>query len=105
MTLINTGHSRYPHTVRVEKAKQFIFDAIRPLLASQGTMLKNRTPYQPQENARAERIKLELLNGVKAALKTSNLPFVLWEDALKDSVFKYNTMQHAATGQCICQLH
>eukprot|EP00177_Eucheuma_denticulatum_P002953 GFKZ01005306.1.p1 GENE.GFKZ01005306.1~~GFKZ01005306.1.p1 ORF type:complete len:216 (+),score=1.44 GFKZ01005306.1:342-989(+) len=40
----------------------------------QGATLKIRTGYVPQENSRAERIKLTLMNATRAAVATENLP-------------------------------
>lgn len=99
MAVINTLNGAPPHTVRADSAKEFTTNNLIKLHQLNGTTLKTRTPYQPQENSRAERIILTLMNPTRAALQTANLPDDFWEDALTDATYKYNRMLLSTTGK------
>lgn len=59
--------------------------------------LKPTTPHTPQENSKAERVNHTLASRTRSSLAHSNLPPILWEYALLDTVDKYNETYHYST--------
>lgn len=54
------------------------------------------TPHHPQENAVVEQFNRKLMESVRALLHTVQLPLEYWEDAVRDTIFKYNVLHHSS---------
>ena len=72
---------------------------VEPRITDLGITYENYTPHQPQENSIAEDINQTLMNAASANLHHANHPETYWEDAVRDTEYKYNTIPHRVTGQ------
>jgi len=59
-------------------------------LASKGIITRYSSPYTPEQNGAAEIINRVILNKVRALLLTSNLPKLIWGEAMLTAVYLYN---------------
>ncbi|RYE04909.1 MAG: hypothetical protein EOP33_08175, partial [Rickettsiaceae bacterium] len=59
-------------------------------LVSKGIKTRFSAPYTPEQNGAAEIINRVILNKVRALLITSNLPKLIWGEAILAAVYLYN---------------
>ena len=90
--------------LRSDNAKEYTSQAMKAMYAKYGLTLHLRTPHQPQENEIAERLNRTIMESVRALLHTAGLSDKYWEDAARDTIFKYNLMHHATINTSPYQL-
>eukprot|EP00178_Gracilaria_changii_P023027 TRINITY_DN68_c0_g1_i13.p1 TRINITY_DN68_c0_g1~~TRINITY_DN68_c0_g1_i13.p1 ORF type:complete len:1094 (-),score=78.92 TRINITY_DN68_c0_g1_i13:769-4050(-) len=88
---------RHPlHHFRTDNAKEYLSAHMQTIYDKYKVQHHTTTPHQPQENSIAERFNRTIMNSVRALLTTAQLGAEYWEDAAKDTIFKYNIMHHSA---------
>lgn len=86
-----------PHILRTDKAKEYTSKLAKDIYRIHGIQFTTIIPHSPQQNSIAERINNTLMAAARASLKHSELPNAYWEDAVRDSVYKYNLTVHSTT--------
>lgn len=69
---------------------KFKSKALEAYLVKKGIIVRYSAPYTPEQNGAAEIINRVLLNKVRALLNTSNLPKIVWGEALLTACYLYN---------------
>lgn len=83
--------------LRSDNAKEYTSHTMQDIYRQYGITHHLRTPHQPQESGIAERLNRTIMEAVRALLHTAKLDDTHWEDAARDTIFKYNLMHHATT--------
>jgi hypothetical protein len=68
--------------VRMDNGKEYINDYLGGFFKSKGIQPQTTVPYTPQQNGKAERLNLTLLDKVRAMLADADLPKELWGEAV-----------------------
>ena len=68
--------------VRTDNGKEYINDYLGSYFKSKGIQPQTTVPYTPQQNGKAERLNMTLLDKVRAMLADSGLPQELWGEAV-----------------------
>ena len=83
--------------LRSDNANEYTSRIMTQIYDKYGITHHLHTPHQPQENGIAERLNRTIMESVRALLHTAKLDDTYWEDAARDTIFKYNLMHHAST--------
>ncbi|SDA03806.1 BZ3501_MvSof-1269-A2-R1_C30g00077 [Microbotryum saponariae] len=81
-------HSRAP--------KEYRSNAFTEFCKSKGIRRQYSIPYTPQQNGRAERVNLSIVEGVLALLADARLPATFWDEAAAYFVYCKNRCSHSA---------
>eukprot|EP00737_Agarophyton_chilense_P000081 gb/GEZJ01000098.1/.p1 GENE.gb/GEZJ01000098.1/~~gb/GEZJ01000098.1/.p1 ORF type:complete len:345 (-),score=17.43 gb/GEZJ01000098.1/:7035-8069(-) len=105
-TLHHLKHKmQHPLTdIRSDNAKEYTIAAMQDIYTEHSLQHHLSTPHQPQENSIAERLNITIMKSARALLSTAQLHHTYWEDAARDTVFKYNLLHHATTETSSYQL-
>ncbi|SGY38274.1 BQ5605_C003g01990 [Microbotryum silenes-dioicae] len=77
--------------------KSDVFPTFQTWLAEvEGIRRQYSIPYTPQQNGRAERVNLSIVEGVLALLADSHLPATFWDEAAAYFVYCKNRCSHSA---------
>ena len=79
---------------RNDNAKEYLSSTMKSIYSRHHVTHHLRTPHQPQENSIAERINRTIMESARALLRTARLDERYWEDAARDTLFKYNLLHH-----------
>ncbi|SGY18614.1 BQ5605_C014g07413 [Microbotryum silenes-dioicae] len=71
-------------------------NAFTEFCKSRGIRRQYSIPYTPQQNGRAERVNLSIVEGVLALLADSHLPATFWDEAAAYFVYCKNRCSHSA---------
>eukprot|EP00737_Agarophyton_chilense_P004491 gb/GEZJ01005685.1/.p1 GENE.gb/GEZJ01005685.1/~~gb/GEZJ01005685.1/.p1 ORF type:complete len:172 (-),score=9.74 gb/GEZJ01005685.1/:89-604(-) len=77
-----------------DNANEYLSQQIQDIYHKHSVHHHLRTPHQPQENGIAERLNRTIMDSVRAILTTAGLDDTQWEDAARDTIFKYNLIHH-----------
>lgn len=75
-----------------DNAQEYVSKEMNEILNDFNIQHHPTTPYSAQENGIAERINQTVLNAIRAALFTADLPPAYWHYAMYDVVDKYNML-------------
>lgn len=87
-----------PRIFVTDNAKEYVSSKMMEVLNSFNTQHYPTTPFSAQENSIAERLKQTVMNAIRAALYTADLPPQYWSFALIDVIGKYNQLIHSSIG-------
>lgn len=76
--------------VRTDNGKEYINDYLGGYFKSKGIQPQTTVPYTPQQNGKAERLNMTLLDKVRAMLADSGLPQELWGEAVTTANYLRN---------------
>ena len=96
---LNKGPYPNPSTIHTDNAKEYLESHTKEVHKIKCVQHTATVPYTLQENGIAERVNRTITNAARASLHHSGLLYYHWEDAIKDSVFKYNHTLHLSTGE------
>jgi len=91
---LKTG--RHLSTLRSDGGGEFFNQRLEEYFKSNGTVQQSSTPYNPQQNGRAERPNRTVLEGIRAMLLDANLPWEYWAFAAECFVYLKNRSPHNA---------
>jgi len=91
---IKTG--RHLGMIRSDNGGEFINSNLEEYFHSNGTTQQTSTPYNPQQNGRAERPNRTVLEGISSMLLDAKLPWEYWALAAECFVYLKNRSPHAA---------
>ena len=91
---IRTKHHKPLQHFRTDNAKEYVSTRITDIYKNHNVTHHLRTPHQPQENSIAERINRTIMESARALLSAAKLSDQYWEDAARDTIFKYNLLHH-----------
>ena len=89
---IKTG--RHLGTFRSDNGGEFVNAGLDEYFRSNGTVQQLSTPYNPQQNGRAERPNRTILEGISAMLLDAALPWEYWAFAAECFVYLKNRSPH-----------
>ena len=98
VAIVRRLYGKTPHVITTDNAKEYVSSAAQHFHAQEGITLRPTVPYTPHENSLAERFNGTLLAAVRSTLHHAKLPDEYWEDAARDTIFKYNITRHNSTG-------
>lgn len=76
--------------IRTDNGSEFIDREFSAWLRERGIVHELSAPYEPQQNGMVERLNKTLMEGTRALLIGSELPHVLWGEALRTTAFVKN---------------
>ena len=87
---IKTQHSKTIKTIRSDKGGEYINTSLKTYFERKGILYQVSAAYTPQQNSRAERINLTLLNSIRTILAESKTPKIYWAEALNCVTYTKN---------------
>ncbi|SGZ26793.1 BQ5605_C025g09957 [Microbotryum silenes-dioicae] len=82
--------------LRTDNGGEYRSNAFTEFCQSRGIRRQYSIPYTPQQNGRAERVNLSIVEGVLALLADSHLPATFWDEAAAYFVYCKNRCSHSA---------
>ncbi|SGY77704.1 BQ5605_C005g03702 [Microbotryum silenes-dioicae] len=82
--------------LRTNNGGEYRSNAFTEFCQSRGIRRQYSIPYTPQQNGRAERVNLSIVEGVLALLADSHLPATFWDEAAAYFVYCKNRCSHSA---------
>ncbi|SGY18634.1 BQ5605_C014g07419 [Microbotryum silenes-dioicae] len=82
--------------LRTDNGGEYRSNAFMEFCQSTGIRRQYSIPYTPQQNGRAERVNLSIVEGVLALLADSHLPATFWDKAAAYFVYCKNRCSHSA---------
>ncbi|SGY26816.1 BQ5605_C018g08800 [Microbotryum silenes-dioicae] len=82
--------------LRTDNGGEYRSNAFTEFCKSKGIHRQYSIPYTPQQNGRAERVNLSIVEGVLALLADARLPATFWDEAAAYFVYCKNTCSHSA---------
>ncbi|SGY55114.1 BQ5605_C006g03969 [Microbotryum silenes-dioicae] len=82
--------------LRSDNGGEYRSNAFTEFCKSRGIRRQYSIPYTPQQNGRAERVNLSIVEGVLALLADSRLPATFWDEAAAYFVYCKNRCSHSA---------
>ncbi|SGY70511.1 BQ5605_C004g03157 [Microbotryum silenes-dioicae] len=82
--------------LRTDNGGEYQSNAFTEFCQSRGIRRQYSIPYTPQQNGRAERVNLSIVEGVLALLADSHLPATFWDEAAAYFVYCKNRCSHSA---------
>ncbi|SGY15562.1 BQ5605_C013g07405 [Microbotryum silenes-dioicae] len=82
--------------LRTDNGGEYRSNAFTEFCKSRGIRRQYSIPYTPQQNGRAERVNLSIVEGVLALLADSHLPATFWDEAAAYFVYCKNRCSHSA---------
>ncbi|SDA04075.1 BZ3500_MvSof-1268-A1-R1_C096g00530 [Microbotryum saponariae] len=76
--------------------REYRSNAFTEFCKSKGIRRQYSIPYTPQQNGRAERVNLSIVEGVLALLADARLPATFWDEAAAYFVYCKNRCSHSA---------
>ncbi|SGY15947.1 BQ5605_C012g06710 [Microbotryum silenes-dioicae] len=83
-------------TLRTDNSGEYQSNTFTEFCKSRGIHRQYSIPYTPQQNGRAERVNLSIIEGVLALLADSHLPATFWDEAAAYFVYCKNRCSHSA---------
>ncbi|SCV72172.1 BQ2448_4866 [Microbotryum intermedium] len=83
-------------TLRSDNGGEYVSRAFNAFCAARGIKRELTIPYTPEQNGRAERVNLSIVEGTLALLHDSGLPRSCWDEAAMYYVDTKNLSPHAA---------
>ena len=77
-------------TIRSDKGGEYINHVLNTFFAKRGITHQTSATYTPQQNGRAERVNLTLLNAIRTVLTDSTAPKIYWAEALNCVTYTKN---------------
>ncbi|SCZ92792.1 BZ3500_MvSof-1268-A1-R1_C147g00782 [Microbotryum saponariae] len=85
--------------LRTDNGGEYRSNAFTEFCKSKGIRRQYSIPYTPQQNGRAERVNLSIVEGVLALLADARLPATFWDEAAAYFVYCKNRCSHYSFGQ------
>ncbi|SCZ93975.1 BZ3500_MvSof-1268-A1-R1_C078g00414 [Microbotryum saponariae] len=82
--------------LRTDNGGEYRSNAFTEFCKSKGIRRQYSIPYTPQQNGRAERVNLSIVEGVLALLADARLPATFWDEAAAYFVYCKNRCSHSA---------
>ncbi|SGZ03881.1 BQ5605_C032g11027 [Microbotryum silenes-dioicae] len=82
--------------LRTDNGGEYRSNAFTEFCKSKGIRRQYSIPYTPQQNGRAERVNLSIVEGVLALLADTRLPATFWDEAAAYFVYCKNRCSHSA---------
>ncbi|SGY12637.1 BQ5605_C011g06567 [Microbotryum silenes-dioicae] len=82
--------------LRTDNGGEYRSNAFTEFCKSKGIRRQYSIPYTPQQNGRAERVNLSIVEGVLALLADSRLPATFWDEAAAYFIYCKNRCSHSA---------
>lgn len=87
---MKTQHNVKTKRIRVDNGGEFTSNAFKEWTKSKGIKIEYTMPYTPQQNGKAERMNLTLMNRVRTKFAETQLPKHLWGVAIQASAYELN---------------
>ncbi|SGZ34809.1 BQ5605_C075g12922 [Microbotryum silenes-dioicae] len=98
---IENATGRRVKTLRSDNGGEYISTAFNGFCVARGIRRELTIPYTPEQNGRAERVNLSIVEGTLALLSHSGLPRSCWDEAAMCYIHAKNLSPHAALGEAI----
>ncbi|KAJ8881760.1 hypothetical protein PR048_018246 [Dryococelus australis] len=88
--MVKTQHGVKSKRIRLYNGGEFSSNPFKKLCADKGIIIEYTTPYTLQQNSKAERMNLMLMNKVGTKFAETDLPRTLWGEAVRASAYELN---------------
>ncbi|KAJ8880841.1 hypothetical protein PR048_017312 [Dryococelus australis] len=88
--MMKIQHGAKRKGIRLDNGGELCSNSFKKLCYDKGIIIEFTTPYTPQQNSKAERMNLTLMNKVRTKFAETDQPHALWGEAIRASVYELN---------------